>query len=66
MTIGELEQLAGVTDRTAFWMSFALNQSIPREHIFAVAVAELQRLAIERGTIPPPASTTRRRKDAKP
>lgn len=34
MTIGELEQQAGITDRTAFWMQFAhIRGQVRKGHI---------------------------------
>lgn len=60
MTIGELEQLAGITDRNAFWMRFANDQSIARDEIFHLAVAELHRRARERGNLPPEPDKRRR------
>ncbi|UDF29354.1 UNVERIFIED_ORG: hypothetical protein LHK14_17850 [Roseateles sp. XES5] len=61
MTIGELEQLAGVPDRKEFWMGFVNDQSIPRDDIFTTAVAELRRRAIERGTLPAPPPDRKRK-----
>ncbi|CAN7297627.1 hypothetical protein LJR221_001462 [Agrobacterium tumefaciens] len=67
MTIGELEKLAGVNDRTAFWMKFVNDPSVPRDDIYKTAVAELRRLAQERGTLPPQCSPKKkRRKEARP
>lgn len=67
MTIGELEKLAGVNDRTAFWMKFVNDPSVPRDDIYKTAVAELRLLAQERGTLPPPdPPKKRRRKEARP
>ncbi len=66
MTIGELEKLAGVDDRTAFWMQFVNDPSVPRDDIYKTAVAELRRLAQERGTLPlPDPPKKRRRKEAR-
>lgn len=67
MTLGELEKLAGVDDRTAFWMNFVNDPSVPRDDIYKTAVAELRRLAQERGTLPPQdPPRKRRRKEARP
>lgn len=54
MTIGELEQAAGITDREAFWMPFAkITGTTKRGHMLVsnsleAGVAELRRLAAER------------------
>lgn len=62
MTIGELEKLAGIEDRTAFWMQFANDPTIPKDEVFSTAVADLRRRAIERGTLPPPPARTKRKR----
>jgi hypothetical protein len=61
MTIGELEALAGITDRTAFWIQF---HHLKGTEMLQAGVTELRRIAVERGTIaPPPSTKSRNRKD---
>ncbi|MBX4944611.1 hypothetical protein [Rhizobium binae] len=45
-TIGELEQLAGIEDRNAFWMKYAPL----REQAFEAAVDDLREIAFARLT----------------